>query len=178
MSAQTITEKILARHAGRDHVQPGDNIWVNVDVLMTHDVCGTGTIGVFHKQFGKDAKVWDPDKVVIIPDHYIFTKDAMANRNVDVLRNLLPSRNCPTSMMPAAIGTKVFVTLLCRKRATLGLGKFFWEPIVTHARRALLVNSPPASATPMPALSWAPVSCGLRFPKPCALFFTAICRHT
>src|SRR3954454_2924037 len=86
MPALTLTEKILARHAGRDAVQPGDNIWVDTDVLMTHDVCGPGTIGIFKQHFGKDAKVWDPDRVVIIPDHYIFTQDRMANRNVDVLR--------------------------------------------------------------------------------------------
>ena len=86
MPPLTLTEKILARHAGRDAVQPGDNIWVDTDILMTHDVCGPGTIGVFKHHFGKDAKVWDADKVVIIPDHYIFTQDKMANRNVDVLR--------------------------------------------------------------------------------------------
>jgi 3-isopropylmalate/(R)-2-methylmalate dehydratase large subunit len=86
MPPMTLTEKVLARHAGRDAVRPGDNIWADVDVLMTHDVCGPGTIGVFKQHFGKEAKVWDRDKVVIIPDHYIFTQDKMANRNVDVLR--------------------------------------------------------------------------------------------
>jgi len=65
----TLTEKILARHAGRDHVVPGDNIWVDTDILMTHDVCGPGTIGIFQKHFGRNAKVWDRAKVVIIPDH-------------------------------------------------------------------------------------------------------------
>ena len=53
--AMTMTEKILARAAGRDAVRPGGNIWVNVDVLMTHDVCGPGTIGVFQQHFGKDG---------------------------------------------------------------------------------------------------------------------------
>jgi 3-isopropylmalate/(R)-2-methylmalate dehydratase large subunit len=86
MPPLTLTEKVLARHAGRDAVQPGDNIWVDTDILMTHDVCGPGTIGIFKQHFGKDAKVWDADKVVIIPDHYIFTQDRMANRNVEVLR--------------------------------------------------------------------------------------------
>ncbi len=85
--AMTITEKILAKHAGRDAVVPGDNIWINVDVLMTHDVCGPGTIGVFKEHFGKNAKVWDKDKVVIIPDHYIFTADQKCHRNVDILRD-------------------------------------------------------------------------------------------
>src|SRR5580704_4897604 len=93
MSAMTMTEKVLARAAGRDSVKPGDNIWVNVDVLMTHDVCGPGTFGIFKKHFGKDAKVWDREKVVVIPDHYIFTHDPMANRNVDVLREFAKEQN-------------------------------------------------------------------------------------
>jgi 3-isopropylmalate/(R)-2-methylmalate dehydratase large subunit len=86
MSAMTLTEKILARASGRQEVRPGDNIWVDVDVLMTHDVCGPGTIGIFKQHFGPDARVWDRDKVVVIPDHYIFTADPMAQRNVAIIR--------------------------------------------------------------------------------------------
>ncbi|MEP0843995.1 MAG: 3-isopropylmalate dehydratase large subunit [Phycisphaerae bacterium] len=85
----TITEKILARRAGKAAVRPGDNIWVNVDILMTHDVCGPGTIGIFKEQFGPQARVWDPDRVVVIPDHYIFTADAKAHRNVQILREFV-----------------------------------------------------------------------------------------
>jgi 3-isopropylmalate/(R)-2-methylmalate dehydratase large subunit len=85
----TLTEKILARAAGKSSVQAGDNIWVNADILMTHDVCGPGTIGVFKREFGKNAKVWDRSKVIIIPDHYIFTADSKSNRNVDILRDFV-----------------------------------------------------------------------------------------
>lgn len=53
----TMTEKILARASQKEQVTPGDNIWVNVDILMTHDVCGPGSIGIFKNEFGKDAKV-------------------------------------------------------------------------------------------------------------------------
>lgn len=95
MPAMTMTEKILANHSGRDAVQPGDNVWIDVDILMTHDVCGPGTIGIFHKHFGRNAKVFDREKVVIIPDHYIFTADKMANRNVDVLRQFAAEQNLP-----------------------------------------------------------------------------------
>ncbi|MBI3910906.1 MAG: 3-isopropylmalate dehydratase large subunit [Armatimonadetes bacterium] len=91
----TMTEKILARHAGRDQVAPGENTWIDVDVLMTHDVCGPGTIGIFKQQFGKDARVWDPQKVVIIPDHYIFTNDLLAHRNVDILREFVREQGIP-----------------------------------------------------------------------------------
>lgn len=91
----TITEKILAKHAGRDSLQPGENVWIDVDVLLTHDVCGPGTIGIFQKEFGKDAKVWDTDKVVIIPDHYIFTEDKHAHRNIDILRQFADQQGLP-----------------------------------------------------------------------------------
>ncbi len=82
----TITEKILAKSAKRDRVEPGENIWLNVDVLMTHDVCGPPTIGIWKREFGENAKIWDKDKLVIFPDHYIFTKNPQANRNVEILR--------------------------------------------------------------------------------------------
>jgi len=82
----TLTEKILARHAGGGTVAAGQNVWADVDVLLTHDVCGPGTIGVFEEHFGKGAKVFDPEKIVIIPDHYIFTADARCHRNVEILR--------------------------------------------------------------------------------------------
>jgi 3-isopropylmalate/(R)-2-methylmalate dehydratase large subunit len=85
----TLTEKILARASGRSQVTPGESVMVDVDVLMTHDVCGPGTIGVFKREFGEDARVWDPEKVVIIPDHYIFTADRRSNRNVDILREFV-----------------------------------------------------------------------------------------
>ena len=91
----TITEKILARQAGLDSVKPGDNIWVSASILMTHDVCGPGTIGVFKREFGSDAKVFDKEKVVIIPDHYIFTEDEKAHRNVDILTEFVEEQGLP-----------------------------------------------------------------------------------
>ena len=91
----TITEKILAKAAGRRFCVPGDNIWVSADILMTHDVCGPGTIGVLQREFGKDAPVWDKEKVVIIPDHYIFTEDAKCLRNIDILREFAKKQKLP-----------------------------------------------------------------------------------
>ncbi|KAG9447696.1 hypothetical protein H6P81_013824 [Aristolochia fimbriata] len=92
-NAMTMTEKILARASQKSRLQPGENVWVDVDVLMTHDVCGPGTIGIFKREFGQDAKVWDREKIVIIPDHYIFTSDERANRNVDILRDFCMEQN-------------------------------------------------------------------------------------
>ncbi|MBT7170570.1 MAG: 3-isopropylmalate dehydratase large subunit [Phycisphaerales bacterium] len=110
----TITEKILAAHAGRDNVTPGEKVWCKVDVLLTHDVCGPGTIGIFEEEFGEDASVFDPEGVVIIPDHYIFTADDKAQRNIEILRSFaakhklpyyydpdfIPSGGCPGEIPP------------------------------------------------------------------------------
>lgn len=91
----TLTEKILAKAAGKARSEPGENIWVDVDVLMTHDVCGPGTIGVFKQHFGQDARVWDNERVVIIPDHYIFTQDEKARRNIEILREFAREQQLP-----------------------------------------------------------------------------------
>ncbi|GMN53308.1 hypothetical protein TIFTF001_022447 [Ficus carica] len=92
-TGMTMTEKILARASEKSQLRPGENVWVNVDVLMTHDVCGPGSFAIFKKEFGHDAKVWDRKKIVIIPDHYIFTSDELANRNVDILRDFSIEQN-------------------------------------------------------------------------------------
>jgi 3-isopropylmalate/(R)-2-methylmalate dehydratase large subunit len=91
----TLTEKVLAKAAGRSRVQAGDNVWVSADILMTHDVCGPGTIGVFKREFGAQAKVWDRHRIVIMPDHYIFTADSKSNRNVDMLREFAREQQLP-----------------------------------------------------------------------------------
>ncbi|CAA2992090.1 3-isopropylmalate dehydratase large subunit, chloroplastic-like [Olea europaea subsp. europaea] len=54
----TLTEKILARASEKTQLVPGENVWVNVDILMTHDVCGPGAFGIFKKEFGENAKVY------------------------------------------------------------------------------------------------------------------------
>ena len=102
--SMTITEKIRARASGKRTVQPGDNIWTQVDILLTHDVCGPGTIGIFQREFGKTAKVWDREKVVLIPDHYIFTKDEKCHRNVDILRAFAKEQNLPYFYEPGTAG--------------------------------------------------------------------------
>ncbi len=56
-NAMTMTEKILSRHSDNKQVFPGANVWTKVDKLMTHDVCGPGTFGIFQQEFGENAQV-------------------------------------------------------------------------------------------------------------------------
>jgi 3-isopropylmalate/(R)-2-methylmalate dehydratase large subunit len=91
----TITEKIMARASEKKKVTPGENVWLQVDTLMTHDVCGPPTIQIWKTEFGEKAKIWDKNKLVIFPDHYIFTANIHANRNVQILRDFAREYQLP-----------------------------------------------------------------------------------
>lgn len=69
MQGRTMSEKILARAAGVADARAGDILWVDVDKAMMDDILGPRVqIAEGLKQFGDT--VWDPEKVVVISDHY------------------------------------------------------------------------------------------------------------
>jgi len=82
---KTITEKILSRASGSD-AKADDMVWAKVDTLMTHDPTTPGVVGTFRKHFGAQAKVWDAERHVMIPDHFVFTTNPQANANVQFMR--------------------------------------------------------------------------------------------
>jgi 3-isopropylmalate/(R)-2-methylmalate dehydratase large subunit len=53
----TATEKILARASDKCEVKPGENGWINVDVLMINDITCPGVSGIFKREFGNAAKL-------------------------------------------------------------------------------------------------------------------------
>jgi 3-isopropylmalate/(R)-2-methylmalate dehydratase large subunit len=70
----TITEKILARHCDRESVAPGEFISVDVDVALANELSAQLSIVEFEDMEGAET-VWDPKKVIIIPDHFTPAKD-------------------------------------------------------------------------------------------------------
>ena len=82
----TISQKILAKASGQNNLQSGEIVWAKVDILMTHDPCSPGVIGIFKREFGENAKIWDTERHVMIPDHFIFTADDKANANIRLMR--------------------------------------------------------------------------------------------
>lgn len=81
----TLTEKILARHADLDSVEPGDMITVEVDLAMANDITGPLAIRAFHES-GK-ARVFDPDKIVLVADHFIPNKDMLSAEQAKIIRD-------------------------------------------------------------------------------------------
>jgi 3-isopropylmalate/(R)-2-methylmalate dehydratase large subunit len=71
--AMTITEKILAAHAGRESVSPGDLVTARVDLCLGNDITAPLAIDVF-EEAGADT-VFDAEKVVLVCDHFTPNKD-------------------------------------------------------------------------------------------------------
>lgn len=71
----TMAEKMLSRASGNAYVQPTEVVFVKVDLAMSHDAIA-GPVGqLFYQHFGKEAKVWNRDRVVLVADHFIQIDD-------------------------------------------------------------------------------------------------------
>ena len=81
----TMTQKILAKHAGLDSVEAGDLIMCKMDWAMTNDLMGAQTFEEFEK-IGK-PEVFDKDRIVIIPDHYTPNNNINSAEMTKKLRN-------------------------------------------------------------------------------------------
>ncbi len=84
MMGMTITEKILAAHAGIDRVEPGQLINVKVDLVLGNDITAPVAIHEFDR-IGVDT-VWDRERVVLVPDHFVPNKDIMSAEQAKQLR--------------------------------------------------------------------------------------------
>lgn len=87
----TITEKILAAHAGCDTARPGDLINASIDVVMCHDVTTPPAISMLEK-LDMD-RVFDPEKIVVIPDHFVPNKDIKSAELAKRLREWVRRHN-------------------------------------------------------------------------------------
>ena len=80
----TLSEKILARKAGRKQVEPGDFLMIKVDLALANDITAPLAIKKFLKTGGK--RVHDPEQIVLVPDHFVPNKDIRSAEQVQVLR--------------------------------------------------------------------------------------------
>lgn len=83
--SMTITEKILAAHCGKKEVHAGELIQAKVDIALGNDVTAPIAISEFKKAGAK--KVFDKNKVVLVPDHFTPCKDIKSAEQVKILRD-------------------------------------------------------------------------------------------
>ena len=79
----TMTQKILAAHAGLDSVEAGQLIEAKLDVVMANDITGPMALPIIRQM---SDHVFDKDKVVFVPDHFTPNKDIKSAENSKAIR--------------------------------------------------------------------------------------------
>ena len=79
----TMTQKILAAHAGLDHVEAGQLIEAKLDIVMANDITGPMALPIIKQM---SDHVFDKDKVVFVPDHFTPNKDIKSAENSKAIR--------------------------------------------------------------------------------------------
>ena len=84
MSGMTMSQKILAHHAGLSHVDAGQLIEADLDLVLGNDITSPVAIGEM-KKFTKGG-VFDKDKIALVPDHFVPNKDIKSAENCKCVR--------------------------------------------------------------------------------------------
>jgi 3-isopropylmalate/(R)-2-methylmalate dehydratase large subunit len=80
----TITEKILAAHANREHVDPGEIVDARIDLALANDITAPLSVQEFEKVGA--TKVFDAERVVFVMDHFTPNKDIPSAENCKTIR--------------------------------------------------------------------------------------------
>jgi len=80
----TISEKILAEHCGRKEVKPGEFIEAKIDLALGNDITAPLAVKEFYQIGGE--KVFAPERVVFVLDHFTPNKDILSAENCKYLR--------------------------------------------------------------------------------------------
>jgi 3-isopropylmalate/(R)-2-methylmalate dehydratase large subunit len=89
----TLAEKILAAHAGVDEVHAGQFVEASVDIVLSNDITAPIAIREFEK-LGVE-KVYDPDRVVMVADHFAPNKDIESAQQCLVMRQFAREQSLP-----------------------------------------------------------------------------------
>ena len=82
--AMTMTQKILAAHAGLDEVKAGQLIMADVDLVLGNDITTPVAVNEFRKNGFE--QVFDKQKIAIVPDHFTPNKDIKAAEQCKFIR--------------------------------------------------------------------------------------------
>ena len=80
----TIVEKILAGHAGLDRVVPGQLVEARIDRVLANDITAPIAIREFRQAGGR--KVFDPERIILVPDHFAPNKDIASAEQCKLMR--------------------------------------------------------------------------------------------
>jgi 3-isopropylmalate/(R)-2-methylmalate dehydratase large subunit len=83
--SMNIAEKILAAKSGKKHVEPGELVIADIDLVLANDI--TAPIAIKEFRASGATKVWDRTKVALVPDHFTPNKDIKSAEQAKLLRD-------------------------------------------------------------------------------------------
>ncbi len=97
----TISQKILAKKAGRESVEPGEIVLADIDLAFANDI--TAPIAIdFVKRLGVD--VFDREKIALIPDHFTPNKDIDSANQCKIMRDFVKDKDLPNYWETGEVG--------------------------------------------------------------------------
>jgi homoaconitate hydratase family protein len=81
----TLVEKLLAKSSGNTYVTPGEVVFAQVDLALSHDAVASPVAKIFYKHYGEDAKLWDTQRVVLVADHFIQVNDIRVDHKAELM---------------------------------------------------------------------------------------------
>ena len=91
--ARTLAQKLIARAAGKSHVEPGEIVSCRVDLAMFHDSSGPRRLKPMLEDLG--ATIWDKSRVVLVMDHYVPEQDDESRKIVRIARDWAREQQLP-----------------------------------------------------------------------------------
>ena len=92
----TMTQKILAAHAGLDCVKAGDLIEADLDLVLGNDI--TSPVAIHEMEKFNAKQVFNKDKIALVPDHFVPNKDIKSAEHCKIVRDFADGyRACPSS---------------------------------------------------------------------------------
>ncbi len=87
----TMTQKILAAHAGLENVKPGDLIEAKLDLVLGNDI--TSPVAIHEMEKFDKKEVFDKDKIALVPDHFAPNKDIKSAQHCKIVREFAKANN-------------------------------------------------------------------------------------
>ena len=166
----TITEKIMAAHAGKTHVEPGELIYCRLDGVLGNDITTPVAINEFDKL--KLNSVFDQDKVFLVMDHFAPNKDIKSAMQIQGVREFAQKFGVTNYFEGGQVGIE---HCLLPEAGLVLPGDIIIGADSHTCTYGALALSRLASAVRTWRPAWLPANAGLRCRNPLSLFILANC---
>lgn len=160
----TMTQKILAAHAGLESVTAGQLIEAKLDIVMANDITGPMALPIL-KQMAD--QVFDKEKVVFVPDHFTPNKDIKSAENSKAIREFAKEQGLKWYFEQGKSGVE---HAILPEAGVVTAGECIIGADSTPVPMERWVRFQPVWERPISQPVWQPVRSGLKFRRRFSLY--------